>query len=137
MAGSISASYQQYNYGQTTPKKLVKVITIDWTADAADASIPALSIELEGWLVKAITNPGATAPTDNYDITLGDPADSALDALGGALMNRDTANSEQVYPVASGATTPIFLCGTYSLAVAGNAVNSATGQIVLYVLDEL
>lgn len=118
--------------------KIVEKYTIDWVADAADGSVPNLAIpDMYGFLIKALTNPGAVAPTDNYDIKLLDPDDSAIDALADALLNRDTANSEQVYPIVSGAAVPIFLAGDYTLNITNNLVNSATGQIILYVIESL
>lgn len=125
------------DYGLSSEAKRVKIVTIDWVADDADASVPDLELSLSGYLLKVVTNPGATAPTDQYDITFGDPSDSALDALGGALADRATATTEQVYPVVSGATTPIFLQGDYTLSLSNNAVNSASGQIVLYLVDQI
>jgi hypothetical protein len=117
---------------------VIEKLTIDWTADDADGSVPDLAVVLNGYLIKAITNPGATAPTDNYDVTLEDPADNALDAAGGQLGNRDTANTEQVYPVVtSGALSPVLLLGTYNVAVGGNSVNSATGRLILFIAKDL
>lgn len=113
--------------------KKIERIVIDWTSDAsgnADVSIA----NLYGWLVKFVTDPGATAPTDNYDITLVD--ENSIDALAGAGADRDTANTEQVYPIASGAQTPIFLCGTHTFTVA-NAGNAKVGQCILYVTESL
>jgi len=139
MAGSsnslTSRVWQEYGSGATSRR--TEVVTIDWVADDAAATIPNLSIELRGYCVKAITNPGATAPTDNYDIALGDPEDSALDALAGALQNRDTTTTEQAQPVITSAQTPVLLAGTYTLSVSGNAVNSATGRIIFYLTDSV
>lgn len=142
MAGTISASRSFSNYGKGAHSKRVEVVTIDWTADASDATVPSLSLDLQGYCIKAITNPGATAPTANYDIALGDPEDSSLDALAAALANRATATTEQVYPAIAGSpgtvtSFPPFLAGTYSLAISNNAVNSATGRIILYLVDSV
>lgn len=137
MAGTVTiTSRDRTEFGIGTRSRTCEIVTIAVTADAADGSVPNTSIPLKGFLVKAITNPGATAPTDNYDIELMDPADVALDALGGALTNRDTATTEQAYPVITGAACPVFLCGTYTLKVSNNSVNSATVSIILYLLDE-
>lgn len=124
------------NYGQRSSKICEKII-IDWVASSTDGSLPTRDMDLKGFVVKAITDPGSTAPTDNYDIAFKDPDDASFDAMGSALANRDTTNSEHVYPVASGAVLPIFLCGTYTLAITGNSVNSATGRIILYLVDEI
>jgi hypothetical protein len=111
----------------------VEKVVIDWTADDTDGSVPALSVTLSGFVLKAVTDPGSTAPTDNYDIVLNDAADTTVDHLASALANRDTANTEVAYPTVSGATVPVWLEDkAYSLAVSNNSVNSATGQIILY-----
>lgn len=133
---SISSVRSMEKFGKDIMRHVEKV-TIDWVADDADGSVPALSLPLAGFLLKAITNPGSTAPTANYDIALGDPEDSALDAFAGALQNRHTTTTEQVYPLVTGAAIPIFLSGTYSLALTNNSVNSATGRIILYLVDSL
>jgi hypothetical protein len=113
--------------------KMIERIVVDWTSDAsgnADVSIP----NLYGWCVKVITDPGSTAPTDNYDITLVD--ENNADALEGLLADRDTANTETVYPVKSGAAVPVFLCGTHTFTVA-NAGNAKVGRAVFYVVESL
>lgn len=122
--------------------KRCEIVTVDWVADAAAATIPDLSIDLRGYVAKIITNPGSTAPTALYDITLVDPEDSALDVLAGAIINRATATTEQVYPAIAGApgtvsSFPVFLAGTYTIKIANNSVNSATGRIVFYMVDEV
>lgn len=139
MAGSSNSvtSRSLVEIGKGDESKRIEKIIIDWVADDAAATVPDLSIPLNGYLLKVITNPGATAPTANYDITLEDPEDNALDAAGGLLANRAAATTEQVYPNVSGATIPIFLMGTYNVAVSNNAVNSATGRIILYLASEL
>lgn len=137
MAGTISASRASTNLSKSVNSKRVEKVTVDWTADAADASVPTLSLDLHGFIVKVVTNPGATAPTANYDIALGSPEDSTLDALATLLNNRHTTTSEQVYPLISGAATPIFVSGTHVLAITNNAVNSATGSIVFYLVESL
>lgn len=146
MAGSASSYVRKnINYGAGVESKRCKKITISWTGDDSDGSVPDLEIngqDISGWLIKVITNPGATAPTDNYDITLGDVDDTSLDALAGLLVNRDTSTTEQVYVADSsnGATTPIFLAAdrdeVYTMQWANNSVNSAVGSVVLYIVDQ-
>lgn len=116
------------------PVKIGDKFTVTWTADASDGSVPDVAIPMYGFVVKVVTNPGGTAPTDNYDIALEDPDDNALDALGGLLADRDTSTTEQVYPVITGAATPVFVNGTYNSSLSNNSVNSATGEIHYYVV---
>jgi hypothetical protein len=142
MAGSTSVSRSFAEYSKGSKSKRVEKISVSWTADASNGSVPDTSIAMHGYIVKAVTNPGSTAPTSNYDITLGDPDDSALDVLGGALGNRHTSTTEQVYPLIAGApgtvtAQPVFVSGTHTLAIANNSVNSATGAIHFYLVDEI
>lgn len=124
MAGSTSVTH--YNHGH------VRKVVVDFVADAADGSIPNTTIpRFEGRLLELTTNPGSTAPTDNYDVTLID--EEGADRLQGLGANRDTANTESVPLVYSGSTVhPIVgLWEALSLRFANNSVNSATGRVIL------
>jgi hypothetical protein len=96
------------------------------TTDAADVDT--------GFTITVTTQ--GTAPTANYDITITDPSDSALDAAASDLLNRSATAPEQVYPAVTNALTPILLAGTYGLTVANNSATSATAQIILHLSDE-
>jgi len=106
-------------------------ITFTCTADASDGSFPATATNAANtafitgkYLLKATTNPGATAPTDNYDITLTDA--DGVDLMGGTLANRDTANSEEALPYIGGlAYGPQPITGALTHTPTGNSVNSA------------
>lgn len=129
------------DFGKRKSKYCEKV-TVSFVASSTDGSVPDTSIALSGRVTKIVTNPGSTAPTSNYDITLVDPDDSALDVLAGAIINRHTTTTEQVYPLIAGSpgtvsAVPVFLAGTYTLKLANNSVNSATGDIHFYLVDEL
>lgn len=111
------------------------VLTISWTADAAAATVPATALITTGVgsrgtsgfiITQVITNPGSVAPTDNYDITLVDA--DGFDIMGGALVDRDTANTERAVPAVVNAIIP----GTVTFTLANNAVNSATGTVMIY-----
>lgn len=102
-------------------------------ADASDASVPATALPaIEGRLVAIATNPGATAPTANYDITVEDQ--HGADVLQGCGLNRHTTNSERAAVVhASSSVHPVVgRQDTLTLKIANNAVNSA--QIVVELL---
>jgi hypothetical protein len=125
MAGTVTITH--YAVGR------VRRIQVDWVADAADGSVPATALpKFEGRLLALTTNPGATAPTDNYDITLVD--DEGADRLQGLGANRDTANTEQVPIVYSGTAVAPIVDGdeTLTFTLANNAVNSALGRALLY-----
>jgi hypothetical protein len=87
------------------------------------ATVPATAGPyLNGYLLQVITNPGATAPTDDYDITL--TTSDGIDAARGLLANRDTSTTEVVdvnYPLKS----------TLTLNLSNNSVNSAVGTVTL------
>ena len=112
-------------------KNGVVYIETTFTADAADGSVPDKVITVGKadpvwgrYLYRVVTNPGTTAPTDNYDITV-DDADG-LDMCGGDCANRDTANTEKVQLVLF---EPVL--GNVTITVSNNSVNSATGLVRL------
>lgn len=118
MAGTVTLTH--YTLGN------IRRINFSVVADASDGSVPATALpKFQGRLLGLHTNPGATAPTDNYDITLID--DDGLDRLQGVGANRDTSNSEQVPIVYSGTSVnpPVSSDETLTLTIAGNSVNSA------------
>src|SRR5688500_13762736 len=91
-----------------TTGKTFERIVVDWTSDTDGTGSVSIS-NLYGWLVRLVTDPGATAPTDDYDLTLVD--EDSVDVLAGAGLNRDTANSEQVAPIITNAQNAVLLCG--------------------------
>jgi hypothetical protein len=74
----------------TTIKKVKFAVTSDsdGTADATTTE------KIDGLLVLVCTDPGATAPTDNWDLELKDS--DGVDLLAGQGANRDTANTEYI-----------------------------------------
>ena len=110
----------------------------DWTSNATGNVITKSDDPIAGTLLRVTTNPGATAPTDDYDITVTDEDD--VDIAMGLLANRDTANTETVYPVAAvtvqgGATAYINLPSTFNDKLELNVTNagaSKNGKIRLY-----
>lgn len=108
-------------------------ISIGWTSDASGDATANLAADynsnlskIKGWIIQIATNPGATAPTDNYDITISD-ADS-VDVCGGRLKDRDTATSELVT-----FDPPVWVDSELALAVA-NAGNAKVGAIEIYMV---
>ena len=136
MAGSSMA----FTYDETGGMR--KVI-VDWVSDSATGAVSGTCKKIVGTLIKAVTDPGATAPTDNYDITISD--ELSVNVLGNCvdiLVDRDTANTEEVYLLVSNlaATDPAgnlhpVVCDKLTFAVAA-AGNSKVGQIVLYYRNE-
>lgn len=126
MAGTIvQVAYR--TGGQASDIDMLELLA---TADAADGSFPALDLSsfgVWGTLLALQTNPGSTAPTDNYDITLVDSDGSdRLDSVG---LNRDTSTTERV-PITG---APWVARGeVLTLTIVSNSVNSATIGIKLW-----
>jgi len=124
MAGSTTLTH--YTIGH------VRRVVVDFVADAADGTVPdTLLPSIEGRLMELTTNPGGTAPTDNYDITLIDA--EGVDRLQGLGANRDTANTESLPLVYSGSTIHPVVSKTdaLTLKIGGQSVNSAVGRVIL------
>jgi len=77
-----------------------------------------------------ITNPGTTAPTAAYDITIADA--NGLSVFGTQLDNRSATATEQIAPVISSVYAPRLCVDQWTFALAGNSVNSAIGVCDLY-----
>lgn len=104
------------------------VFTISYVADSDGGNIRNFNIPYAdaAWLMnngyyfwKARTNPGSTAPTDNYDITVLDA--NGNDMANGELLNRDTSTTEVVNLTSA---VPI-VSSTMTITVSNNTVNSA------------
>ena len=111
-----------------------KIITLSWVADASAATVPSTTINaitygITGWyLYSAETNPGATAPTANYDIVINDA--DGLDIAWGLLANRHTSNTEIAFLADSSHGYPVVR-GNLTFTLTNNLVNSATGTCIL------
>lgn len=134
MAGTTSTAESFVEQGFRESIRTRKIV-VTFTGDSADGTVPDTTLILNGYLMKIVTNPGSTQPTDNWDFVINDAG--GVDVLGGAGANRDTLNTEQIYPTISGATIPVWCEGSHTLVISGNSVNSATGTITIYVKDRL
>lgn len=138
-AQSATVTYDEGVDGAGKPGAIKRVI-VDWTSDGSGA-VTATTRKVVGTLVKVQTDPGATAPTDNYDIAIADSEGvNVLATIQNttALGTRDTANTEETYlHLLNADTTPIgiaaypLVCDTLSISVA-NAGSAKVGQIILY-----
>lgn len=130
-AGSSVITSADVNVLEKTQRK---IITISWTGDSAGGSMPAITVGastygITGWyLYTAETNPGSTAPTDNYDIVINDA--DGVDVAGGLLANRHTTTTQLVNIGTSAYGYPLIR-GDLSVAITNNIVNSATGTIIM------
>ena len=109
-----------------------KVLTLTWTASGGavgDTTISASTYGIAGWyLYSAETNPGATAPTDLYDIVLNDA--DGVDIAGGLLMNR-SETATQLVNIGNSAHGYPVIRGDITMVLSNNVVAAATGTLVL------
>lgn len=111
----------------------LSVFTVTCTS-ATDGTATLAIPNMNGWLIKVTTDPGATAPTANYDITLVDAL--SADAAESLLINRSATATETVYTFVSGAPTPVFLAGTHTFTVA-NAGDAKDFVCTMYMVDHI
>lgn len=118
---------------EVVPRSGVRVLTFNWTADAADGSVPnAVSTEnVNGFVFQVAAIPGnASNPTDQYDITLEDG--DGVDIMASALINNGSDTTKVASPVINGTTMQRFVDGKLTLKVSGNSVNEASGTLKVY-----
>ena len=107
------------------------VLTLTCTADASDGSFPSTATRvINGFVYLVKTNPGTTAPTDNYDITLTD--EDGVDIMNGELADRDSSDTECAVPEIDGLPATYPVDGTLTLAISNNSVNSAGVVVKIY-----
>jgi len=118
MAGTVTVT-------EETLGSLIK-ITWAWTTDASGDADECTTGVYTGKVIALVTDPGSTAPTDNWDLVIND--DQSVDVLAGAGANRDTADTEQVTDEAS---LGIVVRSTLD-AVISNGGNAKEGTVYLY-----
>jgi len=84
----------------------------------------AMTHRIDGYIVAFETDPGSTAPTDNYDITFND--DLGLDVMGTALNNRDTSTTEITKPIINGDYDGVPTVGLHTFTITNNSNTGAT-----------
>jgi hypothetical protein len=85
---------------------------------------------IHGWGINAVTNPGATAPTADYDCTFLDAF--GLDVFGGALGDRHTSTTERAFPLTpSGALYSPRMDGTFTLSCSAMGDSKVTAVTVV------
>jgi hypothetical protein len=113
--------------------RAVKYVQWNWTSDGSTGAVSGgaalTSFSISGQVLRVTTDPGATAPTDNYDGVINDA--DGFDVAGGLLANRDTANTESVVPLADAGGSLYTVDGTLELVIS-NAGNSKIGTVRLY-----
>lgn len=111
----------------------VYLLTYSVTADASDGSVPATASvpAIDGYVFLVVTDPGATAPTGDYDITLTDS--NSVDIMGGELGNRSATASEQAVPKIDAVYGSRWVDGILTLNITNNSVNSALIVVKVFV----
>lgn len=119
----------------------IYTLTFTCTADAAAADYPATAISsdmvtfFKGWhLYRIRINPGATAPTANYDVTI---TEEGGDVTGGALQDLSATATEFRAPAIASVGTSygvgaVTMADTWTLNITHNSVNSAVTVITLF-----
>lgn len=142
-AGSVTQTLTAQEPAGISTGGQVQLLTFSFTGDAGDGKVPStatstdITAAIQGMCIyEVITNPGATKPTDNYDIVLNDV--DGVDMMGGTLANRDETNSERAVPLLMSTTngTEIAGCslvnGTMTLVITNTIVHSATGTVKVF-----
>jgi hypothetical protein len=123
-AGEVFADGSWTRTGFTAVKDKI-VIELTWVADASAHTVPDYTLSsddlLEYYLYRVVTDPGATAPTALYDITIND---SYGDVTAGGLSNRSASATEIL-------ETVVPYNEDWTISLSGNSVNSATGIVQL------
>lgn len=126
------------NLPHSLQAELIKRISVTWESDmSGDATV---TVAIHGKILRVVTDPGAAAPTDNYDVTLID-VDGA-DLFVGQGIDRDTINTEQFIPgvkITDGTVSsvlPVIYDGNATLTIAA-AGDTKGGTVIVYysVLD--
>ena len=128
--GLMAASTQTVTY--TRNGECVRTIKINWTAHT-DGSYTSYAFtgadmaHIQGYMLHAlITDPGSTAPQDNYDIYL---KYNGADLLNGSGENRHTTTTQINFPLkfATYQKADIAIPGDLTFELSGNNVNAAIG----------
>lgn len=126
MAGTVTQAH--------TKRGPIGCVTLTITADASNGSVPntALATKISGRLLALETDPGTTAPTANYDITIEDA--SGYDVLQAVGSNRSDSVTEKVAIVFSGTGIhpPVAMSDVLTCKLANNSVNAAGIVVKLY-----
>jgi len=108
----------------------MRLLQISYVTDSGAGTFTCVTDwEIRGWIHEVETDPGATAPDDNYGVTIKN--DNGRDIMGGALANRDETNSEMVKPIVDSVWQKARSQGLLTIAVT-SAGNSRTAEILIY-----
>lgn len=106
------------------------MLPLDWVAHTDGSFTTWTTPVIRGFITHVQTDPGGTAPQALYDITLKNS--QGYDVMGGALGNRSATATECTRALMNGGYQGIDVNDTLSLAITGNNVNTAIGEIRIY-----
>ena len=108
----------------------VKMITFEFTSGEgayAGAASAATTKAYDGEILQVMTDPGSTAPSDNWDLTITDP--DSIDLLKGNGADRDTATTEYIV----GSTTSMLPASGLLTFNVTNAGDQKTGTVYVWI----
>ena len=113
----------------------IRYLKMACVANSSDGAFADYTVTTElpgGRMIKLVTDPGATAPAANYDLTLKDAR--GIDILQTLGANRHTSNTEETHIVyASTYNNPIFSQDdVFKLTMSGSTNNSAIFDVYLF-----
>ncbi len=115
-----------------TTRAGVRLAKISYTTAASGGTFTCeMNSEINGWILRVITDQGATAPTALYDIDIDD--DGGLDVMGGALDDRSDTARESTRPLNKGNYEAVETSGLHTIQVTA-AGNSKTIVLLIYYL---
>lgn len=122
-----TAAVLTLTYDETGP---IRKIILDWLSSDLGAGAVTTK-KIVGTLIKGVTNPGATAPSDNYNIVITD--EEGLNVLANAaddLLLRDTADTECIYFESATGVLPV-VCDKLTITI-DSAGDAKIGKLILY-----
>lgn len=133
---AVTVTFSKIDVPYLNENGIVKVL-IEWLADDTNGSVPDTAFDstdlvdiLGRYCILGVTDPGTTAPTASYDITIVD--EHGCDIFGAELNDRSASASEQTTPLIGSSYEGRVITGALTFKLANNSVNSATGTCSLY-----
>jgi len=123
MAGTVT--YTPETWGDRYTNRHGYKVTFTWTSNGSGVASGTTDEAYTGLIRTLITNPGSTAPTDDYDVEIRDS--NGADLLVGSGADRDQTNSEAV-----NLSAPALVNDTLTLYVSG-AGDSKQGVAIVMI----
>jgi len=117
MAGTVTVSEETHG--------TLKKVHFSWTSSAGGAADGSTTKAYNGVLVRAVFVPGATTPSDLYDVVLNDA--DGYDVLAGQGADRSSAAAETVVASMGAVANDKLTLGVT------NAGDTKNGEVILYI----